>query len=71
MNPSNALVDNIANDATHRGDLGSDGTANQQAVTIDGLGDIDVQDITFQSQVTDGEDDVTMTVYYHDQPRRH
>jgi hypothetical protein len=40
------------------------------AESIDGLGDIDVQDITFQSQVADGEDDLTMTVYYHDKPRR-
>jgi hypothetical protein len=40
------------------------------AESIDGLGDIDVQDITFHSQVADGEDDLTMTVYYHDKPRR-
>jgi hypothetical protein len=40
------------------------------ADTVDSHGDIDVQDITFQSSLTDGEDDLTMTVYYHDQPRR-
>jgi hypothetical protein len=39
------------------------------ADTLDGLGDVDVQDMTFQSQVTDGEDDLTVTVYYHRKPR--
>jgi hypothetical protein len=40
------------------------------ATTIDELGDIDVQDIVFHSVVTDEEDRVEVTVYYHDQPRR-
>ncbi|PZF62832.1 hypothetical protein DEI81_09505 [Curtobacterium sp. MCBD17_013] len=40
------------------------------ADAIDGLGDVDVQDVTFSSKVTDGEDDLTMTVYYHREPRR-
>ncbi|MGN8050862.1 hypothetical protein ACTJKO_14360 [Curtobacterium sp. 22159] len=40
------------------------------AQTIDDLGDVSVQDITFVSSVTDGEDDLTMTVYYHPEPRR-
>jgi hypothetical protein len=40
------------------------------AESIDGLGDIDVQDITFSSEVGDGEDDLSMTVYYHAKPRR-
>ena len=40
------------------------------ADTIDGLGDVQVQDITFHTAVTDGEDDLTMTVYYHQEPRR-
>jgi hypothetical protein len=40
------------------------------AETLDGLGDVDVQDITFATEVGDGEDDLTMTVYYHAQPRR-
>jgi hypothetical protein len=40
------------------------------ADTIDGIGDIDVQDVTFKSDVTDGEDDLMMTVYYYDEPRR-
>lgn len=40
------------------------------ADTLDELGDIDVQDIAFHSEVTDGEDDLHMTVYYHAQPRR-
>jgi hypothetical protein len=29
-----------------------------------------VQDITFHSEPTDAEDDVTMTVYYLGEPRR-
>ncbi len=41
------------------------------ADTIDRLGDIQVEDVTFQSRVTDGEDDLTVTVYYHQEPRRH
>ncbi len=30
----------------------------------------DGQDLTFQSEVTNGEDDLTMTVYFDRQPRR-
>lgn len=40
------------------------------ADTLDGLGDVDVQDVVFHSAVTEAEDDLTMTVYYHQQPRR-
>ncbi|GAA4361767.1 hypothetical protein [Angustibacter luteus] len=40
------------------------------ADAIEVEGDVDVQDITFQSAVTGGEDDLTMTVYFHRQPRR-
>jgi hypothetical protein len=41
------------------------------ADSIDGFGDITVQDITFHAEPTgDGEDDLSMTVYYVDQPRR-
>jgi hypothetical protein len=40
------------------------------ADSIEALGDVDVQDITFSSEVTGEEDDLTMTVYYHRQPRR-
>ncbi|MDA0179237.1 hypothetical protein OJ997_02925 [Solirubrobacter phytolaccae] len=40
------------------------------ADSIEELGDVDVQDITFSSEVTGEEDDLTMTVYYHRQPRR-
>ena len=40
------------------------------AKTIEDLGDVDVQDITFHSEVTAEEDDLTMTVYHHGQPRR-
>ena len=40
------------------------------AESIDKLGDIQVADITFHSEVTGGEDDLTMTVYYAREPRR-
>lgn len=40
------------------------------ADSIEALGDVDVQDVTFSSQVTAGEDDLTMTVYYHRSGRR-
>lgn len=40
------------------------------ADSVEALGDVDVQDITFCVELTDGEDDLTMTIYYHDQPRR-
>jgi hypothetical protein len=40
------------------------------ADSIEALGDVDVQDITFSSVPTGEEDDLTMTVYYHRQPRR-
>jgi hypothetical protein len=35
------------------------------ADSVDELGDVRIQDITFSSQVTEGEDDLTMTVYYN------
>ncbi len=37
---------------------------------LDELGDVDVQDVVFHSEVTSSEDDLTMTVYYHQQRRR-
>jgi hypothetical protein len=40
------------------------------ADSIEALGDVDVQDITFSTEVTGEEDDLTMTVYYHPKPRR-
>jgi hypothetical protein len=40
------------------------------AETIDQLGDIQVEDVAFHCQVTDGEDDLVTTVYYQDSPRR-
>lgn len=40
------------------------------ADSIEALGDVDVQDITFSSEVTEGEDDVSVTVYYYREPRR-
>src|SRR3954447_14263719 len=41
------------------------------ADSIESLGDVDIQDMTFASEVTGGEDVVTMTVYYNaDEPRR-
>jgi len=42
----------------------------RMAEAIEAEGDVDVQDLTFQSEVTDGEDDLTMTVYFCRQPRR-
>jgi hypothetical protein len=40
------------------------------ADSIEALGDVDVQDITFSSSITGGEDDLTMTVYYNREARR-
>ena len=40
------------------------------ADVIEALGDAQVQDITFASGVTTGEDDLTFTVYYHREARR-
>jgi hypothetical protein len=40
------------------------------ADSIEGLGDVQVEDITFSSSVGDGEDDLTVTVYFDKQPRR-
>jgi hypothetical protein len=40
------------------------------ADSIEALGDVDVQDITFSRSATGGEDDLTMTVYYYREPRR-
>lgn len=40
------------------------------AQSIDDLGDVSIEDLTFASSVTDGEDDLTVTVYYHPEPRR-
>lgn len=36
------------------------------ADSIEGLGDVIVEDITFRSEPTAGERDISMTVYYHD-----
>ena len=35
------------------------------ADTIESLGPAEIQDITFDVRVTAGEDDLTMTVYWH------
>ncbi len=40
------------------------------ADAVENLGDVQVHDITFASEVTGGEDDLTMTVYYDREPRR-
>jgi hypothetical protein len=40
------------------------------ADSIEDLGDVTVKDITFHAEPTAAEDDLTMTVYYHEQPRR-
>jgi hypothetical protein len=37
---------------------------------IESLGDVQVQDITFETTPTAGEDEVSMTVYFHREPRR-
>jgi len=37
---------------------------------LDALGDIQVADITFNTDPTEGEDDLSLTVYYHRNPRR-
>ena len=37
---------------------------------VEQLGDVQVSDITFQSQPTGEEDDLCFTVYYHREPRR-
>jgi hypothetical protein len=42
----------------------------RMADAIASEGDVDVQDLTFQSDETEGEDDLTMTVYFHRQARR-
>lgn len=41
------------------------------ADALDALGDVQVLDLTFHSGVTDGEDDLTLTVYYERAGRRH
>jgi hypothetical protein len=40
------------------------------AVSIELLGDIQVMDLTFKSEVTGAEDDLTITAYYERSPRR-
>jgi len=40
------------------------------ADSLDDRGDVQVADITFASSVTDGEDDLTLTVYFDKQSRR-
>ncbi len=40
------------------------------AKSLEALGDVQVNDITFSSKVTGDEDDLTMTVYYDRTPRR-
>jgi len=40
------------------------------ADSLDDCGDVQVADITFASSVTDGEDDLTLTVYFDKQSRR-
>src|SRR5207249_1874246 len=40
------------------------------ADSIESRGDVQVEDITFATEVTDGEDSLRVSVYYHRQPRR-
>jgi hypothetical protein len=37
---------------------------------LDELGDVQINDITFNSQPTADEDDLTFTIYYEREPRR-
>jgi RNase P/RNase MRP subunit POP5 len=37
---------------------------------LDALGDVQVADIIFTSAPTEGEDDLSLTIYYHRKPRR-
>jgi hypothetical protein len=46
------------------------GLLRRVADTLDELGDVQVRSITFSSQVTHEEDDLTITVDYYDKPRR-
>jgi hypothetical protein len=36
---------------------------------IDALGEVEVSDITFSSNPTDGEDDLRITIFYNRKPR--
>jgi hypothetical protein len=40
------------------------------AESIESLGDVHVEDMTFKSTPSDGEDELAVTVYYHRKPRR-
>jgi hypothetical protein len=40
------------------------------ADSLDEIGDVTVQDITFHTEPTAAEDDLTITVYYDKKPRR-
>ena len=40
------------------------------AEELESRGDVDVQDVVFHSEVTEDEDDLTMTVYFNPRPRR-
>lgn len=37
---------------------------------LDSLGDVQVADLTFNAEPAEGEDDLTLTIYYHRKPRR-
>jgi hypothetical protein len=51
-----------------QGDVGA--LLRRVADSLDELGDVTVQDITFHAEPTGDEDDLTMTVYYHPKRRR-
>jgi hypothetical protein len=40
------------------------------ADSVESLGDVQIEDITFSSSVTAEEDDLVFDVYYHPEPRR-
>lgn len=52
----------------HQGDVAA--LLRRVASSIESLGDIQVQDVTFCTEATGDEDDLTMTVYYQREPRR-
>jgi hypothetical protein len=51
-----------------QGDVGA--LLRRVADSIDGLGDVTVEGITFHADPTADADELTMTVYYHPKPRR-
>lgn len=71
VDPATSMIRHVSQsnrDGDGQGDVAA--LLRRVADTLDQLGDVQVEDITFHSEVTDGEDDLSMTVYYHDEARR-